>query len=292
MMENQAFKSPKTGRLDGADFENCLAGFRQEILDFLEEIDPGLESGSLKISRNIPTISIPEAHPERWDAGIYARNRADLDKGIFQQGPRVVEGDIFGEQVILGQDVRVKGNVFGFKGVEVGENCVIEGDLISDGKVIVQKNCRVEGSIIGGELELVGPLMVRALIYSRDNLNSTGGIKASSLNAGGHIIFREDEPGEISLDAPIILSRKGDIGVGQVVRLAGSLMDPARQKFFILWNGGQFQLSPTPFEVSENEATQGALVTVLTDNELEKMVAELAVFKVSFNFPPGRRVEE
>ncbi len=279
------FKAPLSGDLNQTDFENHLANFRREFLQFLEEVDPEFDLSTFQNPADFPPFPPTEPPVERLGEGIFARNKADLYQEILQPGPRVVEGGIFGEQVILGKDVRVKGNVFGCKGVEIGESCVIEGDLVSDRMVKVGRNCRVEGSIIGGEVELEGPLTVRALISSQGNLSSTGSIKAANLNAGGHILLRKNQPGEVSLETPLIFSRNGDIEIEQVVRLAGSLVDPARQKFYILWNNGQFQLSRSPFELSEGENSQGALLTVLTDMELEKMVADLAVFKVTFNLP-------
>jgi hypothetical protein len=256
------------------DFEGNLADFDASFLLFVVESDPNFD---ITLLHNNPTPSLLTT-PVVKSAGDVMRpvSKDELTRVIKLKGPRTVNQDIFADRVWLEGDVRVKGNVYGAKQVQIGPGCVIEGDLISDGTITIQKGCRIEGSLVGAELELEGLLIVDGPVYSRGGLLCRGSLTAQSLTAGDNIVFIGDSENVVTLEAALMLARRGQIQIGSPLRLAGQLVDLTQQKFYIAQNGEQLRLSRVPFE---STVEQSALLTTLTDSELEKLVADLAILE-------------
>lgn len=256
------------------DFEGNLADFDAEFLFFVVESDPNFD---VTLLRNNPTPALPAGpvSPPVVEQ-FYPANKDELARTIKIKGPETINSDIFADQVMLGDDVRIKGKVYGVRQVQVGANCVIEGDLVSDGSIAMKQNCRVEGSLIGADVELEGPLTVEGPVYSRGVLLCRGSLKASSLTAGGNIVLTGAEDDKVTLEASLMLARRGEIQLSLPLQLAGQPVNLAHQKFYMTRSDEQLRLSRVPFEqISE----QSALLTTLTDSELEKLVADLAVLE-------------
>jgi len=255
------------------DFENNLADFQVEFFQFVAESDSNFD---LNLLRNNTSPSLLTAPAAPTPEVMYPVNKQELSGTVRVKGPRTVKSDIFGEQVVLEDKVRVKGNVYGVKRVEVGANCTIEGDLISDGALVVQSGCKVEGSLIGADIELEGSLIVEGPIYSRGILLCKGKLTGQSLTAGGNIVLVGGAEETVIIEASTIVAWQGEIQLGPPLTLGGRLIDPAQQKFYLMRSQEQLRLSRIPFE---QLTEQGSLLTTLTDAELEKLVAELAVME-------------
>lgn len=258
------------------DFENNLADFEAAFLFYVVEVDPNFDvsllSGNPAPAQLEGTV-IPPAEV------MHPISKQELTRLIQLKGPRTVNTDVFGDQIVLENDVRVKGNVYGVRSVRVGANCVIEGDVVSDGPITIEKNCRIEGSLVGADVELEGMLTVDGPIYSRSAFLCKGRLTAQSLTAEGNIVLIGDEQkDEVTLEASLIMSRQGELQIGIPVKLAGKRIDVDEQKFYVSPGAEALQLSSVPFEI-ETEVSQGTLLTTLTDAELEKLVAELAVLE-------------
>ncbi|MEI6045289.1 MAG: polymer-forming cytoskeletal protein [Chloroflexota bacterium] len=256
------------------DFEGNLADFDAAFLLFVVESDPNFDVTLLHHNPTPSLLTSPATHTT--GEVMHPVSKEALTRTIALNGPLTINQDIFAEQVWLECEIRVKGNIYGAKEVQIGNNCVIEGDVISDGTISIQKGCRVEGALVGSDLELEGLMIVDGPVYSRGGILCRGSLTAQSLTAEGNIVFLGDSEDEVSLEAALMLARRGQIQIGFPLRLAGQLVDLKQQKFYIAQNGEQLRLSRVPFE---STIVQSALLTTLTDSELEKLVADLGILE-------------
>ncbi len=255
------------------DFEGNLADFDAAFLLFVVESDPNFD---ITLLQNNPSPSLLTSPVNPAAEQMYPVTKDELTRKIKIKGPNTVNTNIFGDQVVLEDDVRVKGNVYGIKLVEIGANCVIEGDVVSDGAISLQKDCRIEGALIGADVEAEAGLSVDGPIYSRGALLCKGNLSAESLTATGNIVLVGDKSAEVVIQGSLIMARHGEIQVGATLKLAGRTVNVEQQKFYITQSGDQMRLSRVPFEQT---AEQGVLLTTLTDSELERLIADLAVLE-------------
>jgi cytoskeletal protein CcmA (bactofilin family) len=273
-MSSSSRSNQKAKVVNKPDFEGNLADLDAAFLLFVVESDPNFDITLLQ-SNNTPSLLMAPATTPKEDP-YFPVSKQDLTRTIKISGPTTVHGNVFGDTVILEGNVRVKGQVYGVKQVQVGDSCVIEGDLVSDGPVAVGKGCRVEGSLIGADVELDGDLTVDGPVYSRSVLFCKGKLSAQSLTAGGNLVLI-GEPGDVvTVEASLIMARHGEIKIDLPLKLAGRSVNVEQQKFYISRNEEQFRLSRSAFA---SEVEQGVLLTTLTDGELEKLVADLAVLE-------------
>lgn len=271
---------PQTGPLTRPDFEANLAGFRADFFKFVAETDPDF---NLELLQNNPAPPPPPAptHPaseETW----HPTRKVEMTGPLRLSGPKVIAGDILGDQVQLVGDVRVKGSLYGRSGVQIGPGCVIEGHVISGGPVKIEAGCRVEGAVVGNNVSLSGPLYVQGPVVSRQALETWGQLEAQALYAGTNLSLRGTLSDEVRVEAGLILAKAGNLEVATRVTLARQKADPDRQKFYLAQGeGGNIIL--TPFaelsQLSPEEGYRTTVLTTLTDTELEKLLAELENLK-------------
>src|SRR5690349_19735767 len=199
--------NPKLKSIAKPDFEGNLADLDAAFLLFVVESDPNFDITLLQ-NNSAPSLLTGPGLRKTGEI-FFPEGKQDLTRIMKLSGPRTVEGDVFGDQVILENDVRVKGHVYGVKQVQIGPDCVIEGNLVSDGPVAIGKGCRIEGSLIGADVELDGALTVDGPIYSRSVLLCKGKLTAQSLTAGGNLVLIGEPGDEVSIEASLILARRG-----------------------------------------------------------------------------------
>jgi hypothetical protein len=269
------------GPLNRPDFENNLAGFREEFFNFVTETDPDFD---LELLQNNPAPSAPAAPPHPATEEVWHPTRkVELAGPLRLSGPKVISGDILGDQVQLVSEVRVKGSLYGRGGVQIGPGCVIEGHVISGGPLKIEAGSRVEGAVVGIDVSLSGPVQVEGPVLSRQSLETWGQLEAQALYAGTGLALRGSPSAEVRVEAGLIMAKAGDLEVTTRVSLAGQEVDPDRQKFYVAQGeGGNIILTPVSdlSQVSPAEAGyRTTAITALTEAELEKLLAELETLK-------------
>ncbi len=268
--------------LPRSDFEGNLAAFQSEFIDFVQETDPTFD---LNILRHTPFVAAPPPAAPPATAPLYPTRKEELNQPMVLSGPRLVEGDIFADEVWLKNDLRVKGSIFGRKSVRIGPGCVIEGGVVSDGLLEVAAGSRIEGSLVGAEIQLSGPVQVVGFIYSRSGLISHGRLAAQGLYAGS-VISLDGSPGdEVALEAGLIMAKAGTIKTNIPVWLAGVRAQPETHSFVLTRSAaGSIILLPAK---SLSEATQQTtIMTSLTDIELERLIGEVDRLEIDNTSPP------
>jgi cytoskeletal protein CcmA (bactofilin family) len=257
------------------DFENNLAEFDAELFEFIAQTDPNFDLNLLQNNPNPPVAEPPT--PPSSDA-MYPATKEELGMPLRLTGPKVVESDIFGDEVILESEVRVKGSVYGRKEVHIGPSCVIEGAVISEGAVQIAKGCRIEGAVVASDISLNGPVRVEGPVFSRGRVAVQGQLEAQALYASGAVSCTGNpKKDEVRIAAGLIVSRKGRIETDIPVYLANVKTDPEKQKFFLARTANQeLDLKLTP---PAGDAQPAVVLTSLTDADLEKLVTELASFE-------------
>ncbi len=271
---------PQTGPLTRPDFEDNLASFRTEFFQFVAETDPDF---NLELLQNNPTPPPPPApsHPaseETW----HPTRKVEMTGPLRLSGPKVVTGDILGDQIQLVGDVRVKGSLYGRSGVQIGPGCVIEGHVVSGGPLKIEAGCRVEGAVVGNNVSLSGPLYVQGPVVSHQSLETWGQLEAQALYAGTSLSLRGTSADEVRVEAGLILAKAGNLEISTRVTLARQKVDPDRQKFYLAQGeGGNIILTPCVelAQLSPEEGYRTTVLTTLTDADLEKLLAELESLK-------------
>jgi cytoskeletal protein CcmA (bactofilin family) len=239
------------------DFENNLAEFDAELFEFIAQTDPNFDLNLLQNNPNPPVAEPPT--PPSSDA-MYPATKEELGMPLRLTGPKVVESDIFGDEVILESEVRVKGSVYGRKEVHIGPSCVIEG------------------AVVASDISLNGPVRVEGPVFSRGRVAVQGQLEAQALYASGAVSCTGNpKKDEVRIAAGLIVSRKGRIETDIPVYLANVKTDPEKQKFFLARTANQeLDLKLTP---PAGDAQPAVVLTSLTDADLEKLVTELASFE-------------
>ncbi len=257
------------------DFEHNLVEFQLEFFEFVNEADPNFDLDLLRNNPN-PPIEVPEF--ENTGDQMHPATKAELSMLFRLTGPKVVNGDIFGDKISLESEIRVRGSVYGRTEVKIGPSCVIEGGVISGGSLEIGKGSRIEGAVVGGEVRLEGPIHVEGPIYSRGTLASRGRLEAQTLYAATKMsLLGEKEMDAVRLETGLMMVKNGDIEVDVPVWLAQVEAKPDLQKFYLGRDeAGELKLQRAA--TTSPTAIQGlsTIFTTLTDAELEKMVAELA----------------
>jgi cytoskeletal protein CcmA (bactofilin family) len=257
------------------DFENNLAEFQLELLEFVAETDPNFDLDMLRNNPN-PAVAVPVT--EGPGELLHPRTKEDLSLPLHLSGPKVVNGDIFGDKVLLESEVRVRGSVYGRSEVQIGPSCVVEGSVVSGGALEISEGSRIEGAAVGSEIRLVGPVHIEGPVHSRGGLTCQGRLEAQTIYASSKISLLGD-PGidAVRLESGLIMTKDGDIESDIPVWLADVEVRTDRQKFYVNPDEtGDFRLirayTATPV-VGKGYST---ILTTLTDAELEKLVADLA----------------
>lgn len=260
------------------DFENHLADFETAFFRFAAETDPSFD---ISLLRNNPLAPISVINFNPPAELMHPTTKYELRLPIRLATPQTINSDIFGNKVVLESNIKVKGSVFGVEEVFIGPNCVIDGSVISSGKVRVEEGSTIGNTISGQLVELSGPVTVGGPIISRSELNVTGSLDAQALLAEGNIFLMGGAEDQVKLAASFILTRNGDIETTVPLFLGtGKKADPNTQKFYFSHNNNSFRLvrahhdGPEPLRVEQN-----TILTSLTDTELEKLLAELAVLE-------------
>jgi cytoskeletal protein CcmA (bactofilin family) len=271
---------PQAGPLTRPDFENNLAAFRAEFFQFVAETDPDFE---LELLQNNPAPPPPPAPTHPASEEVWHPTRKDEIAGPLRlSGPKVIGGDILGDQVQLVGDVRVKGNLYGRNGVHIGPGCVIEGHVISGGPLKIEAGSRVEGAVVGNNISLSGPLFVQGPVVSHQSLETWGQLEAQALYAGTNLSLKGTASDEVRVEAGLILAKAGNLDVSTRVSLARQKVDPDRQKFYLAQGeGGNIILTPVAelSQLSPEEGYRTTVLTTLSDAGLEKLLAELETLK-------------
>ncbi len=257
------------------DFEHNLVEFQLEFFEFVAEIDPNFDLDLLRNNPN-PPVEVPPA--EGPGELLHPGTKEELNIPLRLRGPRVVNGDIFGDKVLLESEVRVRGCVYGRSEVQIGPSCVIEGSVVSGGALEIGKGSRVEGAAIGSEVRLIGPVYIEGPVYSRGGLSSQGRVDAQTLYASTKMSLLGDPTMDaIRLEAGLIIAKSGDIEVDVPIWLADVEVRLDRQKFFQGRDDqGDFRLVRAATASPAQLQGLSIILTTLTDAELENLVAELA----------------
>ncbi|MBN9391940.1 MAG: hypothetical protein J0I20_28145 [Chloroflexi bacterium] len=264
------------GPLTRPDFENNLAGFRHDFFQFVTEADPDF---NLELIQNNPAPPPPPAptHPateEVW----HPTRKEEMSGPLRLSGPKVITGDILGDQVQLLGDVRVKGTLFGRNSAHIGPGCVIEGHVISGGPVKIDAGSRVEGAVVGLNVSLAGPVYIQGPVVSRQNLETIGSVEAQALYAGTNLALKGSLSDEVRVEAALILAKAGNLDVTVPVKLAKQPVDVERQKFYLaVGEGGNVILTPVSElgQILPAGSSHTTVLTTLTDADLENLLAEL-----------------
>ena len=267
-------RTPQPERPFRPDFEYNLAEFELEFFEFVAQTDPSFD---LDLLRNNPNPPVAPASPDRVSEAMHPATKEELGLPLHLSGPRVVNGDIFGDQVVLEGEVRVKGCVYGRASVQIGTSCVIEGSVVSNGPLLVKAGSRIEGAVIGQTVKLNGPVQVEGPVYSRQDLSTQGRLEAQILYANDGITLGGNPTSdEIRIEAGLIMSRTGEIESQVPVWLAEVEAQPAQQKFYLKRGvDGLLNLIRATTASLEAGSGQSTILTTLTDAELEKLVSEL-----------------
>lgn len=267
---------PPDGPLARPDFENNLAGFRHDFFQFVAETDPDF---NLELLQNNPAPPPPPApsHPateEVW----HPTRKEEMTGPLRLSGPKVISGDILGDQVQLLNDVRVKGSLFGRHEVRIGPGCVVEGQVISGGPLKIEAGSRVEGAVVGVNVSITGPVYVQGPVVSHQSLETTGSLEVQALYAGTHLTLKGSPGDLVQVEAALVLAKAGNLEVTAPVRLAKQTADPDRQQFYLaVGEGGNVILTPVAElgQLRPEEGFRTTVLTTLTDADLEKLLAEL-----------------
>ncbi|HEX2912333.1 MAG TPA: polymer-forming cytoskeletal protein [Chloroflexia bacterium] len=256
------------------DFENNLAEFREEFFRYVADTDLTFDLDLLRKNPN-PPVEIPA--PEHPDDLMHPTTKEELDMPLRLTGPKVINGDILAEIVMLESEVRVKGSVYGRSEVTIGSSCVVEGSVVSGGELQIDKGSRIEGAAIGSEVQINGPVQIEGPVYSRGSLNTEGKVEAQLLFASDAIHLKGNpEEDEVRVEAGLIMAKTGELLAEVPVYLANVKVQPERQKFFLSRNDtSEFRLIRATAAAAEAAKGQASLLTTLTDTELEKLIAEI-----------------
>ena len=260
-------------RLPRPDFEYNLAEFELEFFEFVAQTDPSFD---LDLLRNNPNPPVAPAIQDNLSEAMHPATKEELGLPLHLSGPRVVNGDIFGDQVVLESEVRVKGCVFGRASVQIGASCVIEGSVVSNGPLQIKAGSRVEGAVIGQSVKLTGPIQVEGPVYSRETLNSQGRLEAQILYANDQInLTGNPTQDEVRIEAGLIMAQAGEIESSVPVWLAEVQVQPDQQKFYLKREAnGEIHLVRAFTSSLDAVPGQACILTTLTDAELEKLVTE------------------
>lgn len=260
------------------DFENNLADFEANFFNFVLQTDSGFDLNLLRYNQPTPVVTLSRSQSAEL---MHPTTKYELRLPIRLATPQTISSDIMGNQVILESNIRVKGNVFGMEEVFIGPNCVIEGCVVAGEKVRAEEGSSISGSITAETIELSGPLEVGGPVVSRGDLTVTGSLKAESLLAGNSIFLMGGPNDEVRLAASYILACKGDIETAVPVFLGtGAAANLDTQKFYFSQNGGNFRLIRAhQAGIDVHRPEHNTLLTVLTDADLEKLLAELTLLE-------------
>jgi hypothetical protein len=267
--------------LNRPDFEDNLAGFRNEFFEFVAETDPDLD---LELLQNNPAPLAPPAPTHPASEEVWHPTRKDELAGPLRlSGPKVISGDVFGDYVQLVSEVRVRGNLYGRSEVQIGPGCVVEGHVISGGLLKIEAGSRIEGAVVGTDISLTGPIYVQGPVFSRQSLETWGQLEAQALYAGTNLTLKGGPSDEVRVEAGLILAKAGDLDVSTRVTLAKQKVDPQQQMFYLAQGeGGNIILTPVTdlSQIGPDEVGyRTTVLTTLTDAELEKLLAELETLK-------------
>lgn len=264
------------GLPDRPDFEHNLVEFQIDFFELVSETDPNFDLDLLRDNPN-PPVEVPPV-PDLSEV-YYPATKEDLGLPLRLSGPRVVNSDIFGNEVQLEDEVRVKGSVYGRNGVRIGSSCVIEGSVVSGGPLEIETGSRVEGAVIGADIKLTGPVQVEGPIYSRGSLTCKGGLEAQILYATANIILHGDaDKDEVRVEAGLIMAKAGNIEIDIPVSLAEVAVQTTQQKFYLGRDEQGELLLLKAVSGLPNQLTS-TILTTLTDAELEKLLTELETFE-------------
>ncbi len=267
--------NPPDADLSLPDFENNLVEFETAFKKLITDTDPTF---NLSLLRYNPLPAIPEPAPLPAEV-FYPTRKQDLNRAISVTGPKVIEGNVFGESVTLEGEVQVTGSVYGMKTVNLGPNCRVDGNVVSGGSLTVADGCRFGGSLTGEEVRLEGKITVKGPVVSRSNFTLQGTLEAQELVALRNIYLNGGGEDYLKLEASSLFAQNGEINTNIPVRLgqSGRVADPEAQRFYITRAvDGTFRLAraPSPYQEGVRPA-QGTIITNLTDADLEKLLAEL-----------------
>jgi cytoskeletal protein CcmA (bactofilin family) len=259
------------------DFENNIVEFETDFLEFVNDTDPKFDANLLRYPL---TQQLPETMALRLDDSIYPKTKKDLNQLFKVEKGKQVAGDIWGNQVVIEDNATIDGSLYSVKDMVLGENCSIGGSIVAGGRLEVRNGCQIGGALVAGEIVLHGNIRADGTIYSRGDLLSRGSLEAQELLAGGNIQLTGQDADEIIVEAATIFAQNGEIEVNVPIKLGLSqrTVNLLLQKFYLSRSGdGTFRLARTPAASPGGTRTgQGALITNLSDAELEKLLADLA----------------
>lgn len=260
------------------DFEHNLADFEANFFSFVSQTDPNFDLNLLRHNNLAPVVALNPNHKAEL---MYPTTKYELRLPIRLATPQTINSDIVGNQVILESNIRVKGNIFGMEEVFIGPNCVIEGCVIGGEKVRVEEGSVVNGTITAETIELSGPVEVGGPVVSRGDLTVTGSLKAEALLAGNSVFLMGAPGDEVRLASSYIIACKGDIETAVPVFLGtGVAANLDTQKFYFSQNGSSFRLIRAhQAGIELHRPEHNTILTVLTDADLEKLLAELTLLE-------------
>lgn len=258
------------------DFENNLTEFEASFQRFVTETDPNFDFNLLRYNLNPFAADII---PSLTDV-YYPTSKQELNKTVTVDGLERIDGMVFGERVVIKENTRIKGNIYGIKGVLIGADCVIEGNVISGGNVQVDNGSRIEGLLLGEEVIINGKVNVIGPAISRGEFTVNGTLEAQELVAVHNITLSGSESDYVKLEAHTMFAQSGEIDAKIPVKLGQTAReaDINSQRFYLTrGTDGTFRLAraPSPYQEGVRPA-QGTLITNLSDAELEKLLAEMA----------------
>lgn len=256
------------------DFENNLTEFRLEFFEFVSDTDPNFDLDLLRDNPN-PPVEVPAAEPA--NEVMHPTSKEELDLPLLLRGPKVINGDVFGDEVRFESEVRVKGSVYGRSSVRIGPSCVIEGSLVTTGPLKIEAGSRVEGAAIADEIEVVGSVKIEGPVFSRGSLACRGSLEAQLLYATNSITLAGEAGSDlVSVEAGLIMAKTGGIEVSVPVHLAGVEAKLDHQKFYLGWDAsGETTLTRAATVSPDSVQGKATLLTTLTDSDLEKLIIEL-----------------
>lgn len=260
------------------DFENNLAEFESDFLKYVSDTDPKFDFNLLRYPM---TQMPPEPSPLTTDESIFPKNKKDLNQLVKANKGMNVPGDVWGNQVVIEDDVTVQGSIYSVKDAVLGENCTVEGSIVAGGRLEVRTGSHIDGTVVASEINLNGKITVGGPVYSRGDLFLNGSLEAQEILAGGNIQLHGQADDEVKVEAATIFAQNGEIEVNIPIKLGLSkrTANLLLQKFYLSRAGdGTFRLARATGAVSGNpRPAQGTLVTNLSDAELEKLLADLAL---------------
>jgi predicted acyltransferase (DUF342 family) len=259
------------------DFENNVSEFESDFLDFVNDTDAKFDFNLLRYPL---TQQPPEPTPLRFDDSIYPKTKKELNQLFKVETGKNIAGDVWGNQVVIEDNASIDGSLYSVKDMVLGENCSIGGSIVAGGRLEIRSNCQIGGTVVAAEIVLHGNIRADGTIYSRGDLLSRGSLEAQELLAGGNIQLTGQDNDEVTVEAATIFAQNGEIEINIPVKLGLSrrTANIQLQKFYLSRAGdGTFRLARTVTTASGGaRAGQGALITNLSDAELEKLLADLA----------------